>query len=205
MELRASRLSALAGEGQPLAQSVIDTRETFSALIDRPVTLPAGSRRIRCHGDYHLGQVLVTANDFVIIDFEGEPARSLEARRAKQPPWLDVAGMLRSFSYARMVVLRSAAHTPEERSTMMAVADTWEQQVRQAFLTGYTSVQAARDGASTDSGEGPVTLAEHEAALLTLFELEKALYELRYELHSRPDWVDIPLLGLLQLAEREVP
>ncbi|MFN3887286.1 MAG: maltose alpha-D-glucosyltransferase [Aquabacterium sp.] len=203
LDLLVSRLATLPTEAQGQAQAVIDLREAFSSLIDRPVRLQQGSHRIRCHGDYHLGQVLVTANDFVIIDFEGEPARPLEERRAKQPPWLDVAGMLRSFSYARMVVLRAAAHSPEERSLMMTVADTWEQQVRRAFLAGYTGAPAGTDADAPDTGDPTVRLAEHEAALLTLFELEKALYELRYELHSRPDWVDIPLSGLLQLAARE--
>jgi maltose alpha-D-glucosyltransferase/alpha-amylase len=141
----------------------------------------------RYHGDYHLGQVLVKDNDFVIIDFEGEPARSFAERRAKSSPLRDVAGMLRSFNYARWSALRRAAQSAEEAARLAAPAIAWEQATRAAFLSGYADAAAAPDGAPID------------AELLALFELEKALYELRYELNNRTDWAQVPLHGVLAL------
>lgn len=131
-----------------------------------------GTRKTRIHGDYHLGQVLRTAagdaGDFVLFDFEGEPARPMADRRRKGSPWQDVAGMLRSFSYA--------AHTGNRPD--------WEAPARAAFLAGY--------------GAPPPALAP----LLRFFEIEKAVYELRYELDHRPAWAQIPLAGLNRLLSR---
>ena len=147
--------------------------------------------KIRVHGDYHLGQVLKTADGFVIIDFEGEPARPLAERRRRQAALRDVAGMLRSLDYAVHAVGREA---PEgERAARLAALTAWEDRARRAFLTGYRAAVSA-------SGVPLVPAAE--SALLracAAFELEKACYELRYELNNRPDWVAIPLAGITRI------
>jgi maltose alpha-D-glucosyltransferase/alpha-amylase len=151
-----------------------------------------GGGRIRCHGDYHLGQVLVTEGDVVIIDFEGEPARPLAERRAKASPLRDVAGMLRSFSYAALTGLGAATQTrPEDVERLAPWAELWETWVGAVFLRAYL---AATRGAAFL----PPDVDDLET-LLQAFILDKALYELGYELNNRPDWVHIPLTGLRRL------
>jgi len=138
--------------------------------------------------------VLAAQDDFIIVDFEGEPGRSLEERRAKSCVLRDVAGMLRSFSYAAY----AAAVQPEPGSTLTPAAEqalgSWEDDATHHFLEGYF-------GAAADIASVPSERAAFDA-LLDLFLLEKALYELRYEIANRPDWVGIPLRGLLELAEK---
>ncbi len=147
--------------------------------------------RIRIHGDYHLGQVLRSKNDFVILDFEGEPARSLESRRRKQTPMRDVAGMLRSFSYAAFSALdRFSQRRPEVRN-VEPWARLWQNAVSTEFLAGY------RQAITADPKLLPAP-AEAQSMLDACL-LEKALYELQYELNNRPDWVRIPLAGILAL------
>ncbi|MDB5730393.1 MAG: treS, partial [Variovorax sp.] len=140
--------------------------------------------KTRYHGDYHLGQLLVTDNDFVIIDFEGEPARSFDERRAKGSPLRDVAGMLRSFNYARWSALKRVAQSAGDLVRLDAAVRAWEKATCAAFLAGY--------------GEGAPAV---DAGLLALFQLEKACYELRYELNNRVDWVQVPLHGILALLD----
>jgi maltose alpha-D-glucosyltransferase/alpha-amylase len=126
----------------------------------------------------------------VIIDFEGEPGHSLQQRRAKQSPLRDVAGMLRSFSYVKHSAMRSVAHTEAEAAHLEPLASGWERQVRTAFLDAYGSAANASSlYASLVPGEG----------LLGLFEFEKALYELRYELGNRPGWARVPLEAIATL------
>jgi len=143
----------------------------------------------RVHGDYHLGQVLRTASDdFMVIDFEGEPSRSIDERREKTSPLRDVAGMLRSFAYAAATLAMAATHI-DPRTRELRVA-RWERDVRNAFLDGYL---AARDD------DAPDVLPEDEANvrwLIALFEAEKAFYELSYELNNRPAWAWIPMRGI---------
>jgi maltokinase len=142
----------------------------------------AGGRAIRQHGDFHLGQVLWAGSDWVVIDFEGEPARPLAERRGKSTPLRDVAGMLRSFAYA--------AETG--RALGIPAPSSWEHDARSAFLDGYCA------------GIDPTLLPPAGAprdALLAACELEKALYELGYELDNRPDWVHVPLAGILRLLD----
>jgi maltose alpha-D-glucosyltransferase/alpha-amylase len=172
------------------AQTLLERRRELLAHIDAG-TLPRGrGLKTRYHGDYHLGQVLLRTNDFVIIDFEGEPGRPLEARRAKHSPLRDVAGMLRSFDYARWAALRHANQGAEEDGPLAEPARAWLEQTRATFLRAYAEVAGASElYGSFDEARG----------LLALFELEKALYELRYELGNRPDWARIPLLGILAL------
>ncbi len=165
-------------------------------ILDRFRTLEQmtpGVVQIRIHGDYHLGQVLRVENDFVILDFEGEPARPLAERRRKQPALKDVAGMLRSFSYAAYAgLLGYTARRLEEFASLEPWASYWEQWTRVAFLRAYRET----------AGDAPFLprSAEHFETLLNAFLLDKALYELNYELNNRPSWVRIPLRGILPLA-----
>lgn len=148
--------------------------------------------KIRVHGDYHLGQVLGTVQNFMILDFEGEPARALDERRAKTCALKDVAGMLRSFNYA-VHAGRQKSHSRAKNDRM--ILDAWEKEATQAFLTGYRTT--ATPG---EVGFLPAS-AESMERLLNLYQLEKAVYELRYELNHRPDWVSIPLQGLRRLVD----
>jgi len=141
----------------------------------------------RVHGDYHLGQVLRTDAGWYVLDFEGEPARSLEERRSPTSPLKDVAGMLRSFHYASAV-----ARTERDGEELDELAGAWERRNREAFLRGY--MKAAEPG-----GILP-THAEDVEAVLAAFELEKAIYELSYERAYRPDWEAIPLAALRRLT-----
>jgi maltose alpha-D-glucosyltransferase/alpha-amylase len=152
-------------------------------------------QRIRIHGDYHLGQLLrtqsKTAADFLIIDFEGEPARSLPDRRRKQSPLRDVAGMLRSFSYAAHTALESArTANPNNAASLAAWAAAWESAVTAAFLRDYNATIAAN----------PALVPHDPTIIIDALLLEKASYELLYELNNRPTWLVIPLEGLLAIA-----
>ncbi|MBX3619106.1 MAG: maltose alpha-D-glucosyltransferase [Rhizobacter sp.] len=184
-------LPQLSGEALAHARAVLAAQPTLLGLIGQTALPASRSLKTRIHGDYHLGQVLISKNDFVIIDFEGEPGRSFDERRARQSPLRDVAGMLRSFSYAAAGGLRSAATTPEEQARLAPLVAAWEAEARAAFLRGYAA--AVQGSALYESFEA-------QQGLLAMYELEKALYELRYELNSRPDWVHIPLAGILQLT-----
>ncbi len=155
-------------------------------------SLQDAGRWIRIHGDYHLGQVLRSRGDFVILDFEGEPARPLAERRARQSPLKDVAGMLRSFSYAAYVALtRYTSRRPEDFSQLESWARLWEVSASGEFLRAYREIV---DGS-------PIVPASREGfdSLLAIYMLDKALYELVYELNNRPAWIRIPLHGILSL------
>ncbi|MDP9064430.1 MAG: phosphotransferase, partial [Pseudomonadota bacterium] len=173
------------------ATEVLAMQEPLLAQIDAATAQDVQGKKIRIHGDYHLGQVLVTRNDFVIVDFEGEPGQNIDERRAKQSPLRDVAGMLRSFSYVEHSALRSVAHNEVEMAKLAPLARAWRTEVREAFLAAY-------EAASRDSSL--FTHFQPGRGLLGLFELEKALYELRYEINNRPAWVGLPLQGILELA-----
>ena len=181
--------SELAGEAASLAQKLLELEarvtDRFAELRDSNVT----ASRIRIHGDYHLGQVLWTGSDFMIIDFEGEPARPLSERRANSFAMRDVAGMLRSFQYAAYAALfdlESAAKTLERW------ADLWTGWISDAYLNAY--LHSASDNVFLPADE-------HERRLLLdAFLLHKALYEVAYEMNNRPDWVRIPLKGILGLV-----
>lgn len=167
------------------AQPQIEARiTTLAQLAD------AGLVLTRYHGDYHLGQVLVGEVGWLILDFEGEPLRTLAERRAHSSPLKDVAGMLRSLSYAAQMGLRTATAEAEDDSPQLTRwAASWEQQARAAFLETYGTVT---EGAAFV----PPRSLLHTA--LAVFELEKALYELNYELNNRPDWLLTPLRGILR-------
>lgn len=172
-----------------LAEQVLKSRGAVTARLASVATLAPRAMKTRYHGDYHLGQVLVARDDIIIIDFEGEPSRSLAERRAKHSPLRDVVGMLRSFDYAAHAALRQAtADGSRDRAALSPHLDDWQRQARAAFLDGCLAAAAGSPGYPTDPDQAE--------ALLELFTLEKACYELRYELDNRPDWVEIPLEGL---------
>ncbi|PLW82581.1 maltose alpha-D-glucosyltransferase [Kineobactrum sediminis] len=177
---------------QPLATEIQRNKARLLARVDSLVPESASAMKTRYHGDFHLGQVLLNANDVVIIDFEGEPARLPTERRLKHCPLRDVAGMLRSFNYATGVALaNSSAARPANYQELLSYAREWETVAVEAFLAGYRrGVQGCASWPGDDAVAGQ---------LIELFELEKALYELRYELGNRVDWVNIPLEGLLKL------
>ncbi len=190
LALLRERIGQLPASVQVYAQAFLSRSATLQTqLAAAQGVAQLGAIKTRYHGDYHLGQVLVTANDFVIIDFEGEPARTFQERRAKGSPLRDVAGMLRSFNYARWSALRRIAQTTEELERLEPDAKAWESATRDAFLKAYVSSLSAKGAAPIDT------------ELLRLFEIEKALYELRYELNNRIDWAQVPLQGVLALID----
>lgn len=181
-------------ERLPEAEVLLRRREHSSRQLEeigRAVSASAGSR-IRHHGDYHLGQVLRAADGkFFVIDFEGEPARSLAERRESHSPLRDVAGMLRSFAYAAATLATEAGPALDGRTRELRSA-RWEREAREAFLRGYL--------ASTKDAGAFLPKDEAETRqLISLFETEKVFYELAYELNNRPDWVWIPMRGISKL------
>ena len=191
-----SALPRLDDRRRELAREVLGYRhDLIQHFSDLEQLRAGGAIRIRCHGDYHLGQVLVTEGDVVIIDFEGEPARPIAERRAKSVALRDVAGMLRSFSYAALTGLGAAtAVRPEDLERLTPWADLWETWVGAAFLRTYLGVTRELPFVPSDPDDLEI--------LLQTFVLDKALYELGYELNNRPEWVHIPLTGLLRLRSR---
>jgi maltose alpha-D-glucosyltransferase/alpha-amylase len=184
---------------QPEAEAVIGAEarilKMFQTILGKKIT----AMRLRCHGDFHLGQVLNTGKDFVIMDFEGEPVRPIGERRIKRSPLRDVAGMLRSFHYADYSALFSLKERGllciEDFSSMEVWARFWHFWVCAVFLKAYLDV----------AGQGNFlpAIKEELRMLLDLYLLEKSVYELGYELNNRPDWVKIPLQGIRQLLEQQ--
>jgi len=195
LRLLRQRLSALPAATLPAAEWVLAAEDRLLERFHRLTSRKLAAERIRTHGDYHLGQVLYTGRDFVILDFEGEPARSLSERRLKRSPMRDVAGMIRSFQYAAYVALVEEAAAgmapPEALPALEGWALYWEQWVSATFLQAY--LQRARG-----AGFLPPSPEEREI-LLDCYLLEKAIYELGYELNNRPDWVRTPLQGIRQI------
>jgi maltose alpha-D-glucosyltransferase/alpha-amylase len=196
-ELLRSRLKTLDEDVQKRAYAVLAASEAvlscFHHLLEREIL----ALRTRIHGDYHLGQVLYTGKDFVIIDFEGQPANPLGIRRIKRSPLRDVAGMLRSFHYAGYTALdrqmSAGGMHAKDRPMLERFADFWIFWVSTAFLQAYLEVAAAGTFVPRDRSE--------LATLLNAFLMEKVIYELFYELNNRPDWSGLPLQGILQLLE----
>ncbi len=149
--------------------------------------------RIRIHGDYHLGQVLYTGSDFVIIDFEGEPLRSIAERRIKRSPLRDVAGMLRSFDYAAHTVTTSAIEGGAHREVARHFTQLWRNWACAAFVRGYLRTCGGAAIIPKD--------AVHTAMLLDAFLIDKAVYELGYEINNRPNWVGIPIAGINRILD----
>jgi maltose alpha-D-glucosyltransferase/alpha-amylase len=194
LELLDQRAAKLPAAAKTDAKTVLARRTALEQHIATLVPADVGALKTRYHGDYHLAQVLLAQNDFVIIDFEGEPARPLAERRIKHSPLKDVAGMLRSFNYAAYAALfdATAAH-PGDVARLESSVRAWEHDAHAAFLAGYEDTISGCAVYPTDPA--------HAHGLINLFTLEKALYELRYELNNRPDWVAIPLKGILALLE----
>jgi trehalose synthase-fused probable maltokinase len=194
MEMLASVLNTVPAPVREAARQVVDLAPRFRSELEAVQALGEGVTRIRIHGDYHLGQVLKARESFVILDFEGEPARPLEERRAKQCALKDVAGMLRSFDYAVHAALFAAAEaTPDDLGLAERLepwAGRWLASIREAFLEGYL--------AETWEVGAPFLPRSREvlAAVLRVFELDKAIYEIDYEINNRPAWLRIPLEGL---------
>ncbi len=195
LTLLGKRLKGLPDDIRSDAEKVLKLEEAIlnrsRQIIEAKITV----MRIRCHGDYHLGQVLFTGKDFVITDFEGEPARPITERRIKRSPLRDVAGMLRSFNYAAVSKLKSEGVRPEDALQLKPWARYWNLWVSVNYLKGF--FEAAREAAFMPKSRAEIAL------LLDVFLLEKAVYELSYELNNRPDWVSVPIDGILGLLEQK--
>jgi maltose alpha-D-glucosyltransferase/alpha-amylase len=181
-----------------LSQRLRHHRDAISAHVESIKGTNIGGSKIRVHGDYHLGQVLIAKDDAYILDFEGEPHQSLEHRRLKAPPARDVAGFLRSIDYATSAAIDRAPNiTAEERSLLGPRTRVWGARLSTAFWDSYREAFSGTDIWPSDETQA------HQ--LLDLFQLEKAFYEIEYEVTNRPSWVHIPLEGTLRiLAERGV-
>jgi len=196
LQLLRQRLNRLPDEAKADARKVLSLEDVimrrFQDLTSRRIT----GMRVRCHGDYHLGQVLYTGSDFVIIDFEGEPARRLGERRIKRSPLRDIAGMIRSFHYVAYAALRGQTSTtlrPEDLPVLEEWARFWQLWVSATYLKSYLQFMA----------DIPVLPQSREGmrVILDAYILDKAMYEVNYELNNRPDWVALPLQGILQMLE----
>ena len=193
MDLLERSISSLGADVGAMARALIARTDRIVAYVQhKGSALELTAAAIRIHGDYHLGQVLWSEGDYYILDFEGEPARPLEARRRRQSPLKDVAGMLRSFSYAAYAAMFArAGNRRADVERLEPWARVWQLWTSASFLRGYFEAAGDAPFLPTD----PV----QRASLLDLFLLDKALYELHYELNSRPEWVRIPLTGILEL------
>ena len=180
---------ALDAEFSAMAERLYRQKDALSALVDRLAAQAVGMLRTRIHGDFHLGQVLVASGDVYLLDFEGEPQRSLAQRREKNSPWRDVAGLLRSYDYAAYFSANSAPSDLGEvaLARRQKILERYVPESRAAFLDAYTALAPDRQAADV---------------LLDLFTLEKASYEVCYEAANRPTWLPVPLRGLNELAER---
>jgi maltose alpha-D-glucosyltransferase/alpha-amylase len=181
-------------EAQQVSQLEGEVLRRFRTLVSRNLK----SMRIRSHGDYHLGQVLFTGNDFLITDFEGEPQRTISERRLKRTPLRDVAGMLRSFSYAVYSALIERKESGLEDGASIKAREWgrfWQAWISTCYLGSYLEHAAKSAFLTTDKDE--------IALLLDIYMLEKAVYEIGYELNNRPSWAIVPLEGILDLLQAE--
>ena len=197
-DLLRSQLPRLSPDLQEHAQAVVARNDEILNSIHETLRSPLSGLRTRIHGDYHLGQILCTADDFVIIDFEGEPGRPIADRIVKRSALQDVAGMLRSFHYAAFAPLLtklSGVESPDgDDSKLFALAEHWNRWVSRSFLNTYFRVASSSKFLPANKSE--------IASLLRLNLMAKALFEVSYELNNRPDWVRIPLAGVLQLLDQ---
>jgi maltose alpha-D-glucosyltransferase/alpha-amylase len=196
--LEQARQAVAACESSDLPEAAwvkANAERVFEAVHARIPSEPFGTL-IRVHGDYHLGQVLVAMNDAFVIDFEGEPKRSIEARRSKDSPLRDVAGMLRSFDYAAWTaLLRMASARPEVTSQLEHVAREWRDRVARTFLGSYMGTMG--------EGQGLPLVHPEAKRLLDLFLIEKACYEIGYEASQRPAWLPVAVRGLIAILNAE--
>jgi maltose alpha-D-glucosyltransferase/alpha-amylase len=193
-------LAELSDADAELAHRLTNARERlFARVASIAAEAPAGMKT-RLHGDYHLGQVLVSGEDFQIIDFEGEPRRSLAERRQKSSPWRDVAGMLRSYDYAAWSAVDHLYLDGKSSDVALAALEEWRRRSTAAFLAGYRAAMA--EAPQPAPAGGAAADAAGAERLLELFLIEKATYELEYEAAHRPKWLHVPLRGALSLLER---
>ena len=195
LSLLEKRLPGLPEEIRPDGGKILKLEsailDRLKQILDKKMT----GMRIRCHGDFHLGQVLFTGKDFVVIDFEGEPARSITERRLKRSPLRDVAAMLRSFNYAALSKLRNKSVRPEDVAQLKPWARFWDFWVSVSYVKGYLDT-------TTNASFLPKSQDELNL-MLGVYVLEKAIYELAYELNNRPTWTDVPIAGILQIVKPE--
>jgi maltose alpha-D-glucosyltransferase / alpha-amylase len=196
------RMPKLPTEQQKLLGLIVANEAALQEMIGGLDVLEREAcHKTRCHGDYHLGQVLKTGSDFVILDFEGEPARTLAERRAKYSPLKDVAGLLRSFNYAAYAglyqVWEERSSNEDERAELESWALAWEELARAAFLEGYCTATGEHGGLRFMP-----TAPNAFQQVIDIFQLEKAIYELNYEFNNRPTWIPIPARGLLRILQR---
>ncbi|HEY3594586.1 MAG TPA: putative maltokinase, partial [Polyangiaceae bacterium] len=193
LEALSSMRDRLPPESRRLAERLLEpkARQGLAGSVQRFREEKGTIIKVRTHGDLHLGQVLVRGNDFMIIDFEGEPARPLSERRAKNSPLRDVMGMARSFDYAPEAVLRESSFAGA-RGDRQPLARQWTADATRGYLRGYLQT----------AGRAPFVPQDRRqlANLLTFYQLEKVIYEIGYEVNNRPDWVEIPLRGLAGIA-----
>ena len=192
LELLEGKRHTLPETARPLADRVLERRDRLMTKIANAEQLSRAGQRIRIHGDYHLGRVLRAEEDFVVIDFEGEPGKTRAERRAKSSPLKDVAGMVRSFSYAaHAALLAFTSHAPADEIAVRDWAAACEQRVTSAFLNGYKDVVAP-----------PLVPDQSDfLQLLEAFMLDKAFDELTFEMTSRVEWIHIPLAGLASVLQ----
>ena len=192
-DLLRRRLPTLPEPVRENARAVIALEESLLRQARGVVERKFPMARFRIHGDYHLGQVLFTGKDFVIVDLEGEPSRSLSERRFKRSPMRDLAGMMRSFEYAAAYAIRHGPMRIEDAPALIPWSRLWRRWASASFLGGY--FDGVGEAKFLPQGTEPF------AAMLDFYLLDKSIYELRYELNNRPDWVDIPLEGILRRLE----
>ncbi len=193
-QLLARQSRNLKGEALEDAQAMLGREKEILERMGRVMTRKIAAEKIRVHGDYHLGQVLDTGRDFVIIDFEGEPARPISERRLKRSALRDVAGMLRSFHYAAYTALVQPTSVRDvDIPTAAPWADLWYQAISRTFLRSYLAT--AGNPAFLPKDPADFTL------LLDAYLLDKAVYEVGYELNNRPDWIRVPLRGIARILD----
>jgi maltose alpha-D-glucosyltransferase/alpha-amylase len=201
LQLLRRRLAGIPEQVRAMAEKVVAQQNTLLTRLRAVYETRISAQRIRCHGDYHLGQVLYTGKDFILLDFEGEPARPLGERRIKRSPLRDVAGMIRSFDYVTYAALfrqlELGNFQPEQLAQMEPWTRLWYHWISSAFLRSYLEVVKASELVPKSRQELAVLLDAHL--------IEKAIYEVGYELNNRPHWLKIPLQGILQLLEPAKP
>ncbi len=186
----------LSGDADDLAAGILGSREKILQCLKRITGRKISAKKIRIHGDYHLGQVLFTGKDFVIIDFEGEPARALSERRLKRSPLRDVAGMIRSFHYAAFYgLLHNQVYQGDEKALLEKWLMIWYNEISRIFFHSYLR--------TVKEAEFLPKKQDQLSVLLDAYLLEKAVYELGYELNNRPDWTIIPLTGISTILQQQ--
>jgi len=191
----ARRRSEFSEHDRQLVDALLEYRETLPTRLSELLPENVAAMKIRHHGDFHLGQMLIVKDDVAIIDFEGEPRRSIEDRRRKAPAARDVAGLMRSIDYSATAALeRALKSAPDEHGKLARALEGWREHSAAAFIAAYRSTL-------TDARLWPQSV-EAADSLLDFFLLEKAFYEIEYELAHRPDWLRVPLAGTWRILSR---